>query len=129
MSRLILAAVPALLLATGASAQHLGPTPGPHSGERSSIPFITSGSIRTFQSTPQGEGVYIQNSRRDWFYVTFFNRCHELPWAIRVGFKTFGGGSSLERGDTILAGGERCRINDIVRSGPPPKKAKKPKRA
>jgi len=129
MSRLILAAIPALLFATGVSAQQLGPTPGPHSGERASIPFITYGGARTFQATPQGEGVYIQNSRRDWYYVSFFNRCHELPWAVRVGFKTFGGGSSLERGDTIIAGRERCRINDIVRSGPPPKKPKRRKRA
>lgn len=119
----------ALLLAAGAaSAQALGPTPGPHSGERASIPFITRGNVRTFQSTPRGEGVYIQNSRRDWYYVRFFTRCTELPWANAIGFKTFGNGLTLDRGDTIIAGRERCRIADIVRSGPPPKKARKPKK-
>ncbi len=129
MRKMILSALPALLIATGASAQEPGPTPGPHSGERSSIPFITRGSVRTFTPTRNGEGVYIQNAQRDWYYVSFFARCNELPFAVRIGFSTFGGGSSLDRGDTILAGRERCRIADIVRSGPPPKKARKPRRA
>ena len=125
MSKFLLAALPALLLAGGASAQSIGATPGPHSGERSAIPFVTHGSVRTFQPTPRGDGVYIQNARRDWYYVTFFARCHELPWANAIAFETFGGSSTLERGDTILARDERCKIADIVRSGPPPKKAKK----
>jgi hypothetical protein len=124
MAKLFAAALlPALALAGAAQAQ----TAGPHSGEPASIPFITHGSVRTFQSTPDGDGIYIQNARRDWYYASFFSRCLDLPYAIRVGFDTFGGGPSLERGDTILADHQRCRIDQIVHSGPPPKKAKKPK--
>ena len=118
------ALLPALALAGAAQAQ----TPGPHSGERASIPFIMHGSVRTFQSTPDGDGIYIQNNQRDWYYVSFFNRCYDLPYAIRIGFSTFGNGTSLERGDTIIADRQRCRIDDIVHSGPPPKKVKKPKK-
>ena len=121
-------ALPALFAATAASAQQAGPTPGPRSGEESSIPFITRGEVRTFTATDNGEGVFIQNSRRDWYYVTFFGRCNELPWANAIGFKTFGGGPTLERGDTILAGRDRCVIQSIVHSGPPPAKAKKAKK-
>ena len=129
MLKLVSAALaPVLLLAGTASAQEAGPTPGPHSGERASIPFITRGSVRTFQSTANGDGVYIQNARRDWYYVSFFSRCTELPWALGIGFKTFGNGPTLDRGDTIIAGRDRCRIADIVRSGPPPTKPKKPKK-
>lgn len=123
------ALLPALALAGGAQAQTGGPTAAPHSGERASIPFITHGSVRSYQSTPNGEGIYIQNNRRDWYYASFFSRCLNLPYAFRIGFDTFGGGSSLDRGDTIIADRERCKIADIVHSGPPPKKVKKPKKA
>jgi hypothetical protein len=126
MSKLFaVALLPALALAGAAQAQNATPAP---KGESTSIPFITRGSVRTFESAPGGEGVYIQNNQRDWYYVSFFARCQNLPFAIRIGFDTFGNGSSLERGDTIFADRERCKINDIVRSGPPPKKVKKPKK-
>lgn len=117
--------LPALLLTAGAASAQEAPPPG---GKEVSIPFITHGGVRTFQSTGQGNGIYIQNSRRDWYFARFFTRCLDLPFAVSVGFKTFGNGSSLERGDTILAGRERCQIASIVQSGPPPKKAKRKKK-
>ena len=115
------ALLPALALAGVAQAQDAAPAP---KGESTSIPFITHGSVRTFEPTPNGEGIYIQNNQRDWYYASFFTRCLDLPQAIRIGFDTFGNGSSLERGDTILADRERCKIDNIVRSGPPPKKVR-----
>ncbi len=126
MSKLFAAALlPVLALATSVQAQDAAPAP---KGESTSIPFITRGSVRTFESAPNGEGVYIENNQRDWYYVSFFARCQNMPFAIRIGFDTFGNGSSLQRGDTIFADRERCKIDDIVRSGPPPKKVKKPKK-
>jgi hypothetical protein len=123
MSRFRIAALlPALALASVAHAQTPAPAP---TGESTSIPFITRGSVRTFESAPNGEGVYIQNSQRHWYYARFFTRCWGMPYAFRIGFDTFGNGSSLQRGDTIFADRERCQIADIVASGPPPKKVKK----
>ncbi|MBO9621497.1 MAG: hypothetical protein J7500_02170 [Sphingomonas sp.] len=92
-----------------------------------SIPFITRGHPRAFRPDRDGRGVYIQNARRQWFYARFFTRCNELPFATRIGFQTFGGGSTLSRGDTIIAGRERCRIASIVRSDPPtrPRRARR----
>lgn len=106
-----------------------GPTPGPRSGERADIPFGSSRlGIRTFTPERNGYGVYLQDNHREWYYASFAMRCTELPYAISFGIKTFGGSSTLTRGDSILAGGESCRIHDIVRSGPPPEKPRKPKR-
>jgi len=122
-------ALPALFLATTASAQQSGPTPGPKSGEQATIPFFTQSDIRSFEPTGFGDGVYIQDSRRNWYYVSFFSRCDNLPWSIGVGFKTFPGAAQIDRGDTIFAGRERCQIANIVHSGPPPVKAKKAKKA
>ncbi len=117
----IAAASAALLLtAAGAAAQ----TPGPRSGERAEIPFVNHGGIRTFEADRDGRGVYIQGQHKDWYYASFFGRCNDLPYAFSVGFKTWAG-STLSRGDSILVRGDRCVIADLVRSGPPPKKAKK----
>jgi hypothetical protein len=118
------ALLPALLFGAGTAQAQAAPQ-----GKEVSIPFVTRGQVRTFEADRDGRGVYIQNARRNWYYARFFTRCQELPFAVRVGFRTFGAGSTLNRGDTIIAGRERCRIASIVQSGPPPKKAKKSKRA
>jgi len=112
-----------------AQAQTAGPTPGPRSGERADIPFATNHGIRTFTPERQGNGVYLQANNRDWYYASFYSRCTELPYAFTFGFKTFGGGSTLSRGDTVIAGHDTCRIADIVRSGPPPEKPRKARKS
>ena len=122
--KLMIAAIPALLLAGAASAQ----TAGPRSGERADIPFATHNGIRTFTPDRNGQGVYLQDQRKNWYYASFFSRCQNLNFAFRIGFKTFGSSSTLSRGDTIYADREECRIADIVRSGPPPEKPRKKKR-
>lgn len=106
-----------------------GPTPGPRSGERADIPFATHNGIRTFTPERQGRGVYLQANSREWYYASFYSRCNELPYAFTFGFKTFGGSSTLSRGDTIIAGHDTCRIADIVRSGPPPEKPRRARKA
>lgn len=128
MLKLLFAAVlPALLLTAGGASAQTRPAPQPVA-KQVTIPFVTRGQVRTFTPDRDGRGVYIQNARRDWFHATFFTRCNELPFANAIGFNTFGAGSSLSRGDTIIAGRERCKIASIVKSGPPPRKAKKPRR-
>lgn len=124
---LILAA--ALTGAAQAQTQAVGPTPGPRSGERADIPFATNNGIRTFTPDRRGEGVYLQDNSKNWYYASFFTRCTELPFAFSFGFKTFGGSSTLSRGDTIIAGRDTCRIADIVRSGPPPEKPRKARKS
>jgi hypothetical protein len=125
MPKLIIAAAAALLMtATAAAAQ----TPGPRSGERADIPFATNNGIRTFTPARDSEGVYIQDRSRNWYYASFYTRCQDLNFSLGIGFKTFGNSSTLSRGDTIYAGREACRIADLVRSGPPPEKVKKPKK-
>lgn len=126
-----LIAFAALLAAAPAAAQTTpsGPTPGPHSGERSDIIFATHDGIRTFTPARDSRGVYLQDNRKNWYFASFYTRCENLDFSFGVGFKTFGGSSNLSRGDTIYAGHEQCRIADLVRSGPPPEKPRKAKRA
>src|SRR3569832_2962753 len=113
MLKTLTAAAPfaALSAADAATAQTraTGPTPGPHSGERADIPFATHNGIRTFTPDRHGDGVYIEDNFRKWYYARFFTRCQNLDFSIGIGFRTFGGSSSLSRGDTIYAGREQCR--------------------
>ena len=115
----------ALLAAGSAQAQ----TPGPHSGERADIVFATHNGIRTFTPANDGRGVYLQDNRRNWYFASFYTRCQNIDFSFGIGFKTFGGSPNLSRGDSIYAGHEQCRIADLVRSGPPPEKPKKARRA
>jgi len=137
MRRILGSALAAMLLSAGllsagaaaAQAQVAGPTPGPRSGERADIPFATHDGIRTFTADRDGRGVYLQDNHRNWYYASFYTRCQDIDFSLQVGFKTFGGSGALSRGDSIYAGREQCRIADLVRSGPPPEKPKKPRRA
>lgn len=107
-----------------------GPTAGPRSGERADIPFANArNGIRTFTPEDRGYGVYLEDNQRNWYYASFIARCTELPFAFGFGIQTFGRSSALSRGDTIIAGAEACRIHDIVRSGPPPEKPRKARKA
>ncbi|MDF7777603.1 DUF6491 family protein [Sphingomonas sp. AOB5] len=124
MTRIFFAAIiPALLAAGAASAQ----TPGPKSGQQAEILFASHGGIRTFTPDRNGQGVYLQDRRSNWYYASLAGPCMDLPYALRIGYRTFGGSSSLSRGDTIIAGNEQCRIMSLVHSGPPPKKERKPR--
>ena len=124
--RILAAALPALLLTVGvAAAQDNAPPTGPEA----EIPFVNHGGIYNFVADRGGVGVYLQDRSRKWYYARFFNRCNDLPYAFRVGFKSWGGSDTLDRGSTIIAGHEQCRIASLVRSGPPPKKVKKAKPA
>lgn len=125
MSRTLFAAMfPALLLSAGAAgAQNATPAP-----RETDIPFATRNGIRTFTSDTRGDGVYLQDRRKNWYHATLAGPCPELPFATGIGFTTFGGSSALSRGDTILAGRDRCMITSLVRSGPPPEKPRKAKK-
>ncbi|RYY27430.1 MAG: hypothetical protein EOP62_07620 [Sphingomonadales bacterium] len=115
--------LPALLLTAGAAAAQDAPKP-----KEVSIPLVGGSSVRTFEASRNGDGVHVQDFRGNWYLVRFFSRCFDVDFASTIGFKSFSS-MSLDRGDTILAGREQCRISSIVRSGPPPKKVKKPKRS
>ena len=117
--------VPALALTAGtASAQQAPVRPA----KQVTIPLVGGSSVRTFQPTRNGDGVYIQSFRGDWYLASFYGLCFDLPYASAIGFKSFSS-MSLDRGDTILVRHQQCKIASIVRSGPPPKKVKKQRRS
>lgn len=109
------------LLAGGAAAQ----TPAPDAGKEASIPFVRLGQVYDFEADSD-RGVYLQDRSRKWYYASIIGPCINLPFATRIGVKTRGL-DSLDRFGSILVDGQDCKIDRLMTSGPPPKKAKKPK--
>ena len=87
------------------------------------IPFANLGGIQDWQA--DGDyGLYIQGrSRKDWYYAKLFAPCIDLPWAERIGFVSEPTGT-FDKFSSILVNHRECRVDSLVRSEAPPKKAK-----
>jgi len=106
-----------VLLALWASAAG-APAPSPQA-EEARIPFVGFRNIHTFH--PVGdEIVYLQDTRRNWYRATLTGPCFNLPQAIRIGVDTRFNGDTLDHTSTFIVDGERCPIQSLVRSDPPP---------
>jgi Family of unknown function (DUF6491) len=115
--------ISAALLAAGlVSASTLAapaaPTP------EASIPFIQHNSIRDWQANKQ-EGLWIQDTRRHWYYAQLMGPCFGLDYAWQIAFDTRSSGT-LDKFSAIVVPREgRCQIRSLTRSeGPPKRKAK-----
>lgn len=96
-------------------------------GARASIPFIDSGSV--YNWTADGNrAVYLQDRFRRWYRATLFAPCHDLLFAEAIGIETRGS-DTLDSFGAIIVRGQRCPIQTLERSGPPPRKAKRNKGA
>ena len=115
----ILLALTAASLAAPAAAVAPGPSaPPPAAGEEVSIPFAHFHGIQDFE--PDGEdGVYLQDRSRNWYYARLMGSCRELPWALGMGIDTHGS-PSFDRFSQLIVGQDRCPIQSLTRSGPPP---------
>jgi hypothetical protein len=127
LNRTLLALPLATLCAAAAPAQTSpGQTTPQAPGTPATIPFVEHDGIYDFQ--PDGDrAVYLQDRSRKWYRATVLGPCLGLNFATRIGVKTRGT-SSLDRYGALLVDGQECQIDQLVTSGPPPKKAKKPKK-
>ncbi len=91
-------------------------------GEEARIPFVNFSSIRTFKAVGR-DTVYFEDLRRQWYRATLFGPCLGLPFAQHIGVDNRGT-HSLDRFSAIIVEGQRCQIQSLVKSGPPPRKAK-----
>lgn len=88
--------------------------------EEASIPFLNmSSSIREWQADGQ-VGVWVMDSRRQWYYAKLLGPCQGLDFAFRLGFQTQGTSTLDKFGFVIVPGEDRCPIQSFVKSDPPP---------
>ncbi|HEV2745716.1 MAG TPA: DUF6491 family protein [Allosphingosinicella sp.] len=122
MKTLFLAVAAAAALAGGALAA--SPSPG-QAGAEVSVPFSHQ-RIRSFRSLDD-RSVYLRvgsRSRGEWYRATTLHPCMELPYALAIGIADVSVTGTLDRFSTLLVDGQRCPLQSLVRSGPPPKKVK-----
>lgn len=107
------------LLGAGAQAQ----TASPDAGKPATIPFIRFNAIEDFEADSD-KGVYLQDRQRRWYYASVVGPCTALPFAVKIGVDTRFAGDTLDSTGTLLVDGDRCKIDRLVTSGPPPQRHK-----
>lgn len=111
-------ALPASAQDTPAASPAAAPAP-----KEARIPFASM--VRDYRAEDR-DVIYLR-AGRDWYRGTFFAPCQELPWAWNIRFDNSPGIGAIDRFSTVIARGERCRLNSLVKiDGEPPAKAKKP---
>ena len=119
-SRSIVGAVTcALLSAAPGLAAKAAPSPA---GSEASIAFPNHGGIYDWQAIDR-ETLYVQDSARRWYLAKLLGPCLDLEFAQGVGFIS-SGNDVFDRFSSVLVNGQRCQVQSLVRSAPPPKKAK-----
>lgn len=115
--RKMLALLAALWAAAAAPAK---PAPPPPAGEEVSIPFVRFGGIWSFDA-PSDDLVYIQDRSGNWYRAQLYGPCIGLSWAHGLGVDTHGS-DTFDRYSALIVGRQRCRIESLTRSGPPPRR-------
>lgn len=103
------------------------PRAAPPMGQEASIPFLNHRGVDNW-AADGSRALYLQDGFRRWYHATLFAPCTELPFATAIGIETRGN-DTLDRFGAILVRGQRCQIDSLVTSGPPPRKAKRHKQA
>jgi len=113
---LAVAAAAASLAAPLAAASPRPAAPEP--GAEASIPFAHFGGVWSFEA-PDDDLVYLQDRSRNWYRAQLYGPCFGLGWANGIGIDTRGS-SEFDRYSFLIVGKERCAIQSLTRSGPPP---------
>lgn len=88
-----------------------------------SIPFANHGGIRNWEAD-RDQGLWVQDSRRNWYYAKLMGPCIGLDFALSIGFDTRPMGT-LDRFSSIVVPREgRCAIQSFAPSEGPPTKQK-----
>jgi hypothetical protein len=91
------------------------------------IPFVNHGGIRDWRADGR-DAIYLQDRRDRWYRATLMTSCTDLPFAETIGFETRGP-DTFDRFSSIVVRGQRCPVETLTRSDPPPGKAKQAKDA
>lgn len=88
--------------------------------EEARIAFPHRGAIRSFRAEGR-DTLYLRVRGRQWYRATLMGSCPDLPFANSIGIDTRGS-ASLDRFSMVLVGQDRCPIQSLVKSDPPPRR-------
>lgn len=90
----------------------------------SSIPFVNmKQSILGWQADGQ-TAIWIQDSRKKWYYAKLLAPCPGLEFTARLGFEPKTMNSLDKFGTIVMPDSKRCPIGSLTDSEEPPKEAK-----
>ena len=87
-----------------------------------SIPFVNHHGILDWKVAGRTT-LYIQGRGRKWYKATVLSSCRDLNFATRIGFEA-GRSGRFDQSAYILTEGQRCPVQSVVESDPPPKTLK-----
>lgn len=93
--------------------------------EEASISFVSSGSINNWRVIDR-DTLYVQDVHRKWYRAELMGPCFDLNFAQAIGFDVRGT-DRFDKYSSIVVRGQRCPVQSLVASAPPPKKVKKAK--
>jgi Family of unknown function (DUF6491) len=96
----------------------------PNAALEVSIPFIGHGTIKDWQPDKR-QGLWIQDEHHRWYYARLKEPCWGLDNAETIALDTRPGGPFDRFSSIIVPHEERCHLQSLVRSDPPPKKVKR----
>ncbi len=95
----------------------------------SSIHFVNMNSVRSWQPD-RDRGLWIQDSRRQWYYARTFSPCLGLDHTLSIAFDSRSM-SRLDRNSVILLPQDgrrgfdtRCPLESLTKSAPPPSRSR-----
>jgi hypothetical protein len=119
MLRSLIPIAPASMAAAAALA---AANPAAAAPREASIPFVNHQGILDWKAG-DATTLYIQARDRKWYRATVLSSCRNLDFATRIGFDT-GRSNLFDQSSYLLVEGQRCPVQSVVASGPPPKSAR-----
>jgi hypothetical protein len=107
----------ALLFIGGAVPVLSKPPVWPQLGVETQIVFPNYGAIQNFEADDD-DGLWIEDSRRRWYYAKLFGPCHGLNFAHGIGFDTRGS-PRFDKFSSILVNGQDCKLESLVTAEKP----------
>jgi hypothetical protein len=93
-----------------------------------SIPFANHGGIRDW-AADRDQGLWVQDTRRNWYYAKLLGPCFGLDFAWSIGFDTRPMGTFDRFSSIVVPRQGRCMIQSLSPSEGPPVKHKAEKAA
>ena len=106
-----------ILLAFAATVAAATPAP------QASIPFFSTATSPDWRADGD-KGLWLRANMPQWFYVTLNGPCSRLAAATTLGFHS-SPNDEFDRFSTIVAEGELCPVQSVVKSDAPPKLQRK----
>jgi hypothetical protein len=92
----------------------------PEIGTEASVPWLHRRPLRDFRMDPKSdEGLYVQDTSRNWYYARLIGPCPALHGAYAIGVDTRRT-DRLDRHSEFLVRDDRCGIESFTHSAPPP---------